>query len=223
MSFDRLAPHYRWLEAALAGPILQRARTAWLENVPPPHSVLIAGEGPGRFLQAAAAAWPQTRFGYVDASHAMLRQAQRRHQASAPNENRITWWLGSLPEWSPPVANCDLIVTHFFLDCFPPALLDAVVERLASAASPTARWLLADFQEAPHGWRRGRSRLLLAAMYVVFRWATRLPASKLTPPDAALRARGFTLRARRTYNQDMIRSDWWERSPAGIAKGAAVR
>ena len=27
MSFDRLAPHYTWMEAVLAGPRLQRCRT----------------------------------------------------------------------------------------------------------------------------------------------------------------------------------------------------
>jgi hypothetical protein len=143
----------------------------------------------------------------------MLQQAQLPYAAKTPKEDRITWCLGSLPEWTPPVADCDLIVTHFFLDCFPPAMLDAVVERLASAASPTARWLLADFQEAPQGWRRGRSRLLLAAMYAAFRCATRLPARRLTPPDPALAARGFTLRARSSYSQGLIRSDWWERAP----------
>lgn len=37
MSFDRIAPHYRWLEAILAGNVLQRARTAWLAATPPPR------------------------------------------------------------------------------------------------------------------------------------------------------------------------------------------
>ena len=52
MSFDLLAPHYRWMEWVLAGEKLQRCRTAWLEVLPAPARVLILGEGNGRFLEA---------------------------------------------------------------------------------------------------------------------------------------------------------------------------
>lgn len=67
MSFDRLARHYRWMEAVLAGQTLQRARTAWLANVGTPRRALLAGEGNGRFLEAAVLALPTTRFLCVDA------------------------------------------------------------------------------------------------------------------------------------------------------------
>ena len=50
MSFDRLAPHYRWMERILAGEKLQRCRTAHLDSVNTAERVLLAGEGNGRFL-----------------------------------------------------------------------------------------------------------------------------------------------------------------------------
>src|SRR5439155_22241467 len=34
MSFDTLAPHYRWMEFILAGKKLQRCRTAFLDEIP---------------------------------------------------------------------------------------------------------------------------------------------------------------------------------------------
>ena len=33
MKFDRLAPHYDWMETWLAGERLQRTRTAWLDEL----------------------------------------------------------------------------------------------------------------------------------------------------------------------------------------------
>jgi hypothetical protein len=50
MSFDRLAPHYRWLEWVLAGRKLQRCRTAFLDEIGRADATLLVGEGNGRFL-----------------------------------------------------------------------------------------------------------------------------------------------------------------------------
>ena len=67
MNFDRLASHYRWMDAVLAGHTLQRARTAWLGDIGTPRRALLAGAGNGRFLAAAVQSLPTTRFVCVDA------------------------------------------------------------------------------------------------------------------------------------------------------------
>ena len=59
MSFDLLAPHYRWMEWLLAGGKLQRCRTACLGMIPAPAKVLIYGEGNGRFLAALCREFPE--------------------------------------------------------------------------------------------------------------------------------------------------------------------
>ena len=61
MSFDRLAPHYRWMEAVLAGGKLQRCRTAFLNEVKDARHALIVGDGNGRFLSALLRANPSVR------------------------------------------------------------------------------------------------------------------------------------------------------------------
>src|SRR5882762_1835947 len=48
--FDRLAPHYYWMECVLAGRTLQRCRTAFLEQTRDATAALLIGEGNGRFL-----------------------------------------------------------------------------------------------------------------------------------------------------------------------------
>jgi hypothetical protein len=42
--FDRLAPHYGWMESLLAGRKLQRCRAAFLHAIPPPRRALVAPE-----------------------------------------------------------------------------------------------------------------------------------------------------------------------------------
>ncbi|WP_415911154.1 hypothetical protein [Oleiharenicola sp. Vm1] len=105
----------------------------------------------------------------------------------------------------------DAVATHFFLDCFARPQLDAVVAGLAGAATPDATWVISDFAVPPHGWARQRARAVHALMYAFFRVATRLPARRLTPPDALLAAQGFVLGGRRTFNHGLLQADWWQR------------
>lgn len=207
MSFDWLAPHYRWMEAVLAGRKMQRCRVAWLDEVRGCRNVLVVGEGPGRFLEVAVAQMPDARFVCVDASSAMLERAR----AAVQGNSRVGFVHASLPEWEPLPAAFDLIVTHFFLDCFPEPVLSQVVARLAVAAVPEARWLFADFQVPERGLGRLRARVLLALAYRFFRFATALPASRLVPPDEALQRHGFSLRHRMTANWGLLHSDLWAR------------
>jgi hypothetical protein len=115
-------------------------------------------------------------------------------------------------DWKPGDRRFDLVVTHFFLDCFTRELIEAIVPRIASAAAPGASWLLADFQVAARGWKRVRSRAILALLYGFFRFVTRLPAKHLTAPDPYLERAGFKLRERKEYDWALLKSDWWVRT-----------
>src|SRR6202008_2184922 len=80
--FDLLAPHYRWMEWMLAGPKLQRCRTAFLHAIPSPQSVLLLGEGNGRLLVELLRRYPGAQVTCVDASARMLGCARARLRAS---------------------------------------------------------------------------------------------------------------------------------------------
>jgi SAM-dependent methyltransferase len=211
MSFDRLAPHYRWMEFVLAGEKLQHCRLSLLNEVRDCRDVLVVGEGPGRFLQVCACKLPQTRIVCVDASRAMLDRARAAWQKSGGRPAQAKFIQATLPEWTPLAPAFDLIVTHFFLDCFPEPLLSQIVAKLAAAAKPGARWLLADFQIPASGFGHFRALALLALAYKFFRITTRLPARGLTSPDSALCAQGFRPRARRVFDLGLLRSDLWSR------------
>lgn len=212
MSFDALAPHYRWLEWVLAGEKLQRCRTAFLESARPPNRVLLAGEGHGRFLSECRRQWPRARITCLDASARMLHQARRRLIEHRLLCEALDFIHADVLDWTPVEAEFDLIVTHFFLDCFPPSQLEGVVRRLARAATPEARWWVADFQVPAAGPARWRAQLIHKAMYTFFRLATRLPARQLTAPDKFLQQEGFALQRRVLSEWGLLRADEWERA-----------
>jgi SAM-dependent methyltransferase len=209
MSFDRLARHYRWMERVLAGDTLQRARTAWLAQVGTPRRALLVGEGNGRFLAAALGALPTTRFVCVDASDGMLEMARR--AVPRGELGRVEFEHRVLPGWSPDRAGFDLLVTHFFLDCFPAETLERLVPILAQGLEPNAPWLIADFVLPARGPARWRARVIHALMYAFFRWATRLPARSLAAPEPWLLRNGFTCAAQQEFEWGLIRSSLWRR------------
>lgn len=59
VSFDLVAPHYRWLETIAFGNALQRAQTCWIDTIARPKRTLIFGEGDGRFLCELVRAYPK--------------------------------------------------------------------------------------------------------------------------------------------------------------------
>ena len=78
MSYDVLAPLYATLERLTFGRALQRARCAPLLAEVTPSTVLVLGDGDGRFLEQAVGAWPRASFVVVDQSAAMLTMAKQR-------------------------------------------------------------------------------------------------------------------------------------------------
>ncbi len=212
--FDRLAPIYGWMERLMAGRKLQHCRAAFLPAIPPPRRALIAGQGRGAFVAELLRAHPQLRCTCVDSSAAMLQAARANLRQGGVDESRAEFIHADLLDWAAPGGEFDLIVTHFFLDCFRPEQLERLLPKLSVAAAPQACWLLADFREPPSGPARWRARAILEIMYVFFRWATALPASELTPPDPLLTREGFTLGQRRTFDWGLLHSDLWIRGGA---------
>lgn len=218
MSFERLAPHYTWLEAVLAGRRLQRTRIAWLETLAGSREILIAGVGHGHFLASCARRFPAARITSVDASSGMLRRAESRVRRAGQHSGRMTFVHATLPEWQPPAGRFDAIVSHFFLDCFPPDELGPVIANLAGAGAPAARWLVSDFTVPPAGLARHRARAVHGLMYAFFRRIAAVRARCVTDPDGLLGEHGFALAGRKTFEWGLLRSDLWVRGQGGPAR-----
>jgi ubiquinone/menaquinone biosynthesis C-methylase UbiE len=208
--FDWLAPHYRWMERILAGGKLQRCRTAFLGSIAAPRRALLLGVGHGRFLTALRQAYPQTRCVCVDASGKMLEAARKCLEAHDVKADGIEFVQADLTTWEPGEGVFDLIAGNFIFDCFTDAQLEPIIARIAKSAAPRAQWLVADFHAPEHGVRRWRAQAILTSMYLFFRWATGIAASRLPQADRIMRGQGFVLRERRASDWGLLQSDLWE-------------
>lgn len=209
MSFDLLAPHYRWMEALCAGGQLQRCRTALLASVSAPGRVLIYGEGNGRFLVELCRRFPEAQVTVVEGSAVMIELAHARLKREGLAGAQVEFIHADALKWQPPVAAFDLLVTCFFLDCFRADQLQQLVPAIASAAAAGAQWLHADFQIAPSGLRRICSRMIVGFLYAFFHCVTRLPAHELVNMEPYLRAAGFTRLQRREFILGLLFCDLW--------------
>lgn len=186
-SFDSVAPYYAALEALAFGDALQRARIALLSEAVSAQRILIAGEGNGRFLAALLAANVHAQITVIDASSRMLALAGARVAAPA----RVHFVHGDLLSERLPLPPTDLVVTHFFLDCFTEPEQRRVIQRLADSLQPGGRWLWSDFAIPAHGPARIWSRLVVGGLYAFFRMSTRISARRLIDPRPCLLEAGL--------------------------------
>ena len=214
MNFDRLAPHYHWLEKIFAGGLMQRCRTTFLAHTKNCRRALLVGEGTGKFLVALLRANPRIHITCVESCAGMITQARRRLQHEQFASARVQFEQMDALDWPPPAERFDLVATNFFLDCFSAEQLQTLVPRRAAATTAEALWLLTDFRLPERGWRRWRAGVILAALYAGFKLATALSANWLTPPDPLLRRAGFRLVQRRLANFGLAHSDVWQRQSA---------
>jgi ubiquinone/menaquinone biosynthesis C-methylase UbiE len=209
--FDPLASHYDWMELLLAGRKLERCRNALWNEIPFLEDVLLVGEGHGKFLAALVRRNPNARVTYVDASAKMLQVARQRLVRATLPIDHVEFVRAELPAWKPSPQRYDLIVTHFFLDCFPHEQLSAVIKTLKRGARPGACWLISDFQIPPVGLARLRAQIIHRLMYAFFRVVTKLPAAALVSPQPFLRECGFVQVCRAEFDRGLLFAELWKR------------
>lgn len=213
MSFDTLAPWYWTLEWIAFGDDLQRCRTACLDEIASPRRALIVGEGNGRFLCELLRRHPGVEVDCVDASQRMLNLARKRLERERPDRVQCVRFLQhDLTSWTPPKHHYDLLVTHFFLDCFAEVQLAAIVRKLAQAATERACWLVADFCVPAKGVARLHARAWLAVMYQFFRLTAGIDARRLVDPTPFMRGEGFVLAQHHSFRKGMLKSEMWRKS-----------
>ena len=211
MSFDRIARHYRWLEAVTFGAALQKARTRWIESIAAPKRVLILGEGNGGFLCELLRVHREVSVDCVDASGRMLQLARRRVCQILPEAvSRVRFLEEDIVSWSPP-GSYDLLVTNFVLDCFPQDEVNLIIRKLANAATPDAYLLLADFSIPGKPLSRVHAKIWLAVMYWFFRSTTGIRAKRLVDPTSELEANGFARLSRSQWRFGLVKSELWQR------------
>ena len=117
-----------------------------------------------------------------------------------------------LLEWDAPTDAFDLVVTNFFLDCFPAGPLALVISKLGKCATPDAHWLLANFEIAFTPLAGLVGRVIIGMFYTFFRTVTGLKAFTIVPPEDVLGKAGFSFHRRETHDWRLLKSEWWWRN-----------
>jgi ubiquinone/menaquinone biosynthesis C-methylase UbiE len=199
---DRIARWYRWLEYLGFGRALERRRLAFLGNVKDARRVLVLGDGDGRFLVRLVEQNRGASTDYVDVSGRMLELARAR-----AGEAGVTYHQADALRILLPLAEYDLIVTHFFLDCFDERDAAVLVDRVARSARSDARWLISEFRQT--AWW---TRAVLNGLYFFFRVTTGLRTRQLVDHRPLLERNGFRLRKEETARFGLLASELWERN-----------
>ncbi|HEY6986898.1 MAG TPA: class I SAM-dependent methyltransferase [Bryobacteraceae bacterium] len=210
MNCDRIARCYRWLEYFSFGRALERRRREYLDEVERARSVLILGDGDGRFTAEFLGRNKQGVIDSVELSPCMLALAKQRVEQQTAGADRLRFWQADARTMELP-REYDLIVSHFFLDCFTPDDLDALVARIASAARPGARWILSEFRVPDRGIQRFAGGVLIQIMYWFFRVATGLKTSRVPEYRTIFRVRGFRCLGQRSAWGGLMASELWEK------------
>ena len=200
MSYDRFAPFYTLVETLVFGRALQKARCAGLGGAAP-QSVLIIGDGNGRFLERAAAAWPDAHFVSIDASAGMLQQAKKRVHGGRVRfiHADVIAGLHEVREQT-----FDVIATHFFLDCFREDTLETLIPALSKMRARSGVWYISDFSD-----RKLPHRAMLWIMYRFFHTFTETPAQRLPDYRRILLAQGLIPETLGSWRSGFIIAERW--------------
>lgn len=213
MNCDRIARWYRWLEYCSLGHALERTRLEYLPATVGARRVLMLGEGDGRFLAAFVAASVLSAVDSIDNSRAMLRLSSDRIRQRTAASWRVTFHHADARNFSLRSGAYDLIVTHFFLDCFSTEESARLISQICCAAAPGARWLISEFHQPANGLARLWIAPLIRLAYFFFRLTTGLETTRLPEYREALRAGGFERSRHRLARGGLLISELWERAP----------
>jgi hypothetical protein len=209
VNFDRVARPYRWLEYVSFGPWLERCRNAQLPQLTGARHALLLGDGDGRFLARLVEANPLLRADVVDSSHSMLCILDRRVRRCGPKvAQRICLHHADALEWNPR-GSYDLIVSHFFLDCFFPGQLEQLFNRVLPHALPGAQWVISEFAFPRNTVAAHLARALISLLYRAFGLLTGLRVRTLPDYETALLRHGLVLTHHRSSLAGMLCSQVW--------------
>ena len=208
-NFDRIAKPYRWLEYLSFGPMLECCRFHRLPALLNARRALVLGDGDGRFLVRLLRQNPQLCADVVDLSPAMLRLLSSR-AASIGAQHRITLHCVDARDFTPS-GSYDLVVTHFFLDCFTTEEIVAFAARIHTHLCPGARWVVSEFA-IPHGPLPLPSKLIVRSLYAAFNLLTGLKTHNLPDHAAAFRACDLGLVSQHRRLGGLLVSEIWKQA-----------
>jgi ubiquinone/menaquinone biosynthesis C-methylase UbiE len=211
--FDRLAAIYRWMEYFSFGPYLEQCRELRISEMASCRRALVYGDGDGRFLaelmrRAPKIRSPKIQVTAVDASSSMLHRLAQRLPPAAQVRLVQADALACEPAMFPE-APFDLVVSHFFLDCFDEGEIAALLAHVNDAVEKTALWVVSDFAIPRRTPARFLGILIVRSLYLAFGLLTGLQTRRLPDHARVMREAGWMLEDRRELLFGLLVSERW--------------
>jgi SAM-dependent methyltransferase len=211
INFDPIARPYRWLEYFSLGRTLERCRFHFLPQLTGRARALVLGDGDGRFLARLLSLNPALAADAVDISPAMLRLLRDRCEAQVPAaKSRLRTHHCDAFRFldSASSARYDLVVTHFFLDCFSQSEVESLAALVAATLTLDGIWLISEFR-IPSGAMRLPAQMYVKSLYFGFRLITGMQVNRLPDHAAALTRAGFHRVAYHRTLAGMLTTEMW--------------
>lgn len=187
--------------------MLERCRFHRLPQLADAQRALVLGDGDGRFLARLLRINPRLHADAIDLSPAMLRLLKTRI-ANTDAADRVTLHCADARNFIP-AGSYDLVITHFFLDCFTTEELSAMTARIRPHLAPDARWIVSEFA-IPSGPMSLLARFIVHGLYAAFGLLTGLTTGALPDHASALRAADLNLIDRRKWLKGLLVSELWK-------------
>ena len=207
-NFDRVARLYRWAEYLALGPLLRLTREHFLPHLTAIRHALVLGDGDGRFAARLLLAAPHCRISAVDSSAVMLELLRARCTRTSDRSRVQTKQVSVLD--TNVDRDCDLIATHFLLDCLTQDEVNALAKRLAGEVQPRCRWVLSEFCIPPGRVAGPLGAAYIRLLYLAFRALTGLRVQQLPDPQLALGKAGFVRLARSERLCGLVYAELWQ-------------
>ncbi len=199
------------MEYLTFGPGLQRRRREFLSEITTAESVLILGDGDGRFTADFLRQNTEACVDFVECSRSMADLAAARI-ARAPNgAHRVRQILQDARSVQL-TGSYDVAITHFFLDCFSTEELERLIRRVTAHIRPGGRWIISEFQIPSSGLGRHAAKLVIKLLYIVFGMLTGLKTRRLPDYRQVLQSNGYIRIAVKTGVAGLLVSELWQRA-----------
>jgi ubiquinone/menaquinone biosynthesis C-methylase UbiE len=209
-NFDPIARPYRWLEYLTFGPYLERCRNHSLNQLGQHRKALILGDGDGRFTANLLAANPEITVDAVDSSAKMLSLlSERVSRLDQATRERLKTVHSDALTFNQEGAAYDLVITHFFLDCFTEEELPILLAHIVPHLTPGAIWLVSEFAVPKSQPAAVASKLVIATLYRAFQTLTGLNAHTLPDYSTQFRKCGFSLREQAPFLGGLLVAELW--------------
>lgn len=143
-NFDFVAPFYPFLERALFGDALEKARSAFASQIAAADCVLLIGEGNGRFLANCLNRKLTGSVTIVDTSRKMIALAHAR-VSHIKHRTTIRFLHSDIRGLNGELGTFDAVVTHFFLDLFRPESQRQIISKIAQLTKADGFWVNVDY------------------------------------------------------------------------------